>query len=274
MIDINPIRAVIRQDLLDVRRSRLLQAVFGGYMLFIVAIFLGVSLSPGPSIRTVIRITMLIGFLFVPLVALLSSYLSIAGERESGTIRFLLGYPITRSEIVLGKAITRLGVVFIAIGLAFLAGGIIAVLQFDTSHLPQVSIFGVTTALFACAFVGMALGVSATTKSRSRAMSGTFGSYFVLTLLWSPQISPVTVPGLIGTVTDSLFGIDLGGTAWNVFSNLSPATAYFWSLQILPNGLGPSSPPIGGGVAIAILIAWVILPPVVGYATFAHADIG
>ena len=272
MIDLSSVRAVISQDLLDVRRSRLLQAVFGGYVLFIVVIFLGVSLSPGPSIQGVIRLIVVIGFLFVPLIALLSGYLSIAGERESGTIRFLLGYPVRRSEIVLGKTITRLGVVFAAIGVAFLGGGAIAVVQFDTPHLGQVSIFGTMTALFAGAFVGMALGVSAATGSRSRAMSGTFGLYFVFTLLWSPQISPVTVPGLIRAGTDLVLGIELTGLIWEVFSNLSPAAAYYWSLQLL-SGFGPSSAPIGGAVAVAILAGWIIVPPVLGYLWFARTDI-
>lgn len=272
MINLSTVRAVIRQDLLNVRRSRLLQAIFGGYVLFIAIIFLGVSLSPKPSLRKVIRITVLIGFLFVPLIALLSGYLSIAGERESGTIRFLLGYPVRRNEIVLGKMITRLGVVFVAIGIAFLSGGITALVQFDTPHLTQVSIFAAMTALFAGAFVGMALGVSAAVRSRSRAMSGTFGLYFVFTLLWSPQISPVTVPGLIRAGADSLLGIELTGMGWNLFSNLSPAEAYFWSLQLLPE-FRMSSAPIGGASVVAILIGWIIVPPTLGYLIFVRADI-
>lgn len=272
MMDLSSVRAVISQDLLDVRRSRLLQAVFGGYVLFIAVIFLGVSLSPSPSLQDVVRITVLIGILLVPLIALLSGYLSIAGERESGTIRFLLGYPVRRSEIVLGKTITRLGVVFVAIGVAFLGGGVIAALQFDTPHLAQISIFAATTALFAGAFVGMAIGVSAAARSRSRAMSGTFGLYFVFTLLWS-QISPVTVPGLIRAGTDSLLGIELTGMFWEVFSSLSPAEAYYWSLQLLPEGFGPSSAPIGGAIAVVILAGWIIVPPALGYLWFARADI-
>lgn len=272
MIDLSSVRAVISQDLLNVRRSRLLQAVFGGYVLFIAVIFLGVSLSPSPSIRDVVRITAVIGFLFIPLIALLSGYLSIAGERESGTIRFLLGYPVRRSEVVLGKTITRLGVVFVAIGVAFLGGGIIAVVQFDTPHLAQVSIFAAMTALFAGAFVGMAIGISAATGSRSRAMSGTFGLYFVFTLLWSPQISPVTVPGLIAAVAESLLGIELTGMFWDVFRTLSPAEAYFWSLQLLPE-FRMSSAPIGGASVVAILTGWIVVPPVLGYLWFARADI-
>lgn len=274
MIDLSSVRAVIHQDLLDVRRSRLLQAVFGAYVLFIAVIFLGVSLSPNPSIRDVVRLTVVIGFLFVPLIALLSGYLSIAGERESGTIRFLLGYPVSRREVVLGKTITRLGVVFAAIGVAFLGGGAIAVVQFDTPHLVQISIFAAMTALFAGAFVGMALGVSAATGSRSRAMSGTFGLYFVFTLLWSPQISPVTVPGLIATIADWLLGIEPTGMFWNVFRSLSPTKAYFWSLQLLPGeAFGMSSVPIGGASVTAILVGWIIVPPALGYLSFAYADI-
>lgn len=273
MIDLNSVRAVAVQDLLDVRRARLLQAVFAGYVLFVGAIFLGVSMTSGSSVRGAIQLTMLIGFLFIPLVALLSGYLSIAGERESGTIRFLIGYPLRRSEVILGKTITRLGVVFMAVGVAFLGSGVIAALQFDAPRLDQLAIFAGTTALFAGAYVGMAVGVSGASGSRSRAMSGTVGTYFLFTLLWS-KISPVTVPGLIETLADSLLGVTLGGPLWDLFSILSPAEAYFWSLQLLPGeAFRMTAAPVDGVGVLAILIGWIVVPPALGCISFRRADI-
>jgi hypothetical protein len=48
------------------------------------------------------------GALLIPLAALVAAYLSIAGERESGSIKFALSLPISRGDLVLGK--TLLGV--------------------------------------------------------------------------------------------------------------------------------------------------------------------
>lgn len=273
MIDATSVRNVVRQDFLDVRRARLVQGVLVLYVLFVGLGFLGVSLSAEPSVVDAIQLTTLIGLLFVPLVALLAGYLAIAGERESGTIRVLLGYPLDRSEILLGKFLSRLGIVVGAIGIAFGCAGLIAAIQFASPQLATIGLFAVLTALFAGAYVGMAVGVSAATGSRSRAMSGIVGLYFVFTLLWS-QTVPVTVPKLVSGLLNGLFGIDPSGAFWNVFSNLSPAMAYFWSLQLLPlETFQMSQPPVGGLTVVGLLLAWIVVPPALGYLSFVRADI-
>ena len=54
----------------------------------------------------------------VPLIALLLGFDAIVGERERGSLDLLLAYPITRSELLLGK---YLGLA-LALALAMLAG--------------------------------------------------------------------------------------------------------------------------------------------------------
>lgn len=273
MIDVGSVRAVLRQDLLDVRRARLVQGVLTMYVLFVGLVFLGVSLSPDPSVSGAIQLTSLLGFLFIPLVALLAGYLAIAGERESGTIRFLVGYPVLRSEVLLGKFLSRFGLVTGAIGVAFLGAGAIATVLYADPVLLTVAVFGVLTALFAGSYVGMAVGVSAATGSRSRAMSTIVSLYFVFTLLWS-HILPVTLPKLIAGAASGLLGVQLSGPVWNVFANLSPAMAYFWSLQLLPvQAFEMQQVPVGPVTVLCILIAWIVVPPALGYLSFARADI-
>ncbi|WP_276271588.1 ABC transporter permease [Haloarcula litorea] len=267
------VAAVLRQDLTDVVRARLIQAVLALYVLFVGIIYLGVSLSAEPRVEGAIQLTLLVGLLFVPLVAALAGSLAVAGERESGTIRFLLGYPLARLELVVGKLLARLLVVVGAVAVAFAVGGVLALTRFPTPRLGAVAVFGALTALFAAAYVGMAVGVSAAVGSRSRAMSGVVGLYFVFTLLWS-QVAPVTVPGILAAGLDWAFGVRPSGPVWTVFANLSPAQAYFWSVQLVP---GPafemSGAPLDGPTLVAVLAAWVVVPPALGYLRFARADI-
>lgn len=52
---------------------------------------------------------------FVPMLGLGISYASIAGERDSGSIKILLSLPNSRRDVVLGKFIGRCAVLTLAI---------------------------------------------------------------------------------------------------------------------------------------------------------------
>lgn len=265
--------AVVRQDLLDVRRGRLVQVSSVLYVLFVGIIFMGTALSEGTTVADALRFVVLIGFLFVPLVSLMIGYLAIAGERESGTIRFLIGYPLTRSEVVLGKYLSRLAIITLAVSAAFVAGGAISVILFAEPSLSLVGTFAGLTLLFAASYVGIALGISTVSDSRRRAMTYTVAVYFVLTLLWS-GVAPVTVPKIVGGALNLLLNIQPSGTAWAIFSSLSPAEAYLEALQLLPGEtLFRTNREIGAVPVVVIMLSWITVPPLLGYQSFRRADI-
>jgi ABC-2 type transport system permease protein len=265
------VRDVVRQDILAVRRTRLVQAVVGLYVVLVGLIFWLGALDPDFVVTDGVQVTVLFGFLFVPLVSLMTSYLSVAGERESGTIRFLLGYPVTRSEVVLGKHLSRLAIVWTGVLLAFVVGTAGAIVLYPDPRLPTIIMFCALTLLFAGAYVGVGTAISVTSRSRRRAMTKTAVVYFVLTLFWS-RAGPTTVPQIISVALDSVFGIQPSGDAWQVFEALSPGEAYFQTLQLLPGGLLGNAPVSGAGV-VAILCLWIVVPPALSYLYFADADI-
>jgi len=59
--------------------------------------------------------------------ALIAAYLAIAGERESGSLKLLLGLPPSRGEVLVGKFLGRSGVVAIGLVLGFLVSGVVTV---------------------------------------------------------------------------------------------------------------------------------------------------
>jgi len=263
---------VVRQDFLNVRRASLLRAVLGLYVLFAVLVFTGARFDPDGSVSLAIEFTVILGLFFIPLVALLAGYLAVAGERESGTIRFLLGYPVSRGEVVVGKLLSRLGLIAAAVVIAFLVGCLIVVGLYDQPQLPLIGVFALLTVLFAGSYVGMAIGVSATSATRGRAMTKTVAVYFLFTLLWS-RVGPITVPQVVRGAVDTAFDVQLSGPAWRVFQSLSPAEAYFNSLQLLPNSNFGGGGQIGGGTVVVIMLGWVLLPPAIGYVSLSRADI-
>ena len=62
--------------------------------------------------------------LFVPLIALITGGISIAGERESGTLTYLLSHPVTKSEVFFGKFLGLLITIWFSIAIGFGMAGI------------------------------------------------------------------------------------------------------------------------------------------------------
>jgi len=104
--------------------------------------------------------------LLVPIMALIAAYLAIAGERESGSLKVLLGLPPSRGEVLVGKFLGRSGVVAVGLVLGFAVSGVVTLAVYGT--LPLTAFVGTTalTAFLGVAFVGIAVGISALTATR------------------------------------------------------------------------------------------------------------
>lgn len=117
MLAIETIFTITQKELRDARRNRwfLLYAVaFGGLSLALAWMTLSGGGSRGLAGygRTSASLLNLI-LLIVPLMGLTLGALSLAGEREKGTLLYLMAQPITQGELLLGK--------FIGLALALLA---------------------------------------------------------------------------------------------------------------------------------------------------------
>ncbi|QGA81075.1 ABC transporter permease subunit [Halomicrobium sp. LC1Hm] len=266
-MNLSRVRAVAAQDFLDVRRARLVQGVASMYVLFVTAVFAGLTLTSDPSVPTGIEIARAIAILFVPLVALIAGYLAVAGERESGTIRFLLGYPVTRSEVVVGKILSRMGIVLLSILVGFVLATVAVLVEYPEPNLGMLWGFAALTCLFALSYVGVAIGISAATATRSRAMTAVISVYFVFTVMWN------AVPPLVQFVANYLFDVTLDGTLWMLFSSLAPPRAFGLSLSALPGDAVQAPPVLGWETGVILLVLWAVGPILLGYWWFSRSDV-
>ena len=217
--------------------------------------------------------------MLVPVVALVAAYLAIAGERESGSIRVLLGLEPRRGTVVLGKFLGRAAVVVVGLTAGSLAAVPTAIAY---GGLPVVAFAGIValTCALGVAFVGLAVGVSAAAATRGRAMTLGIGAYLALALLWDlvPQGAHLVVEG--AAPAGSVPG-------WFVLlQGLSPSGAYSALVQAVVHATEPSFPGIAGAVAgstpaylhwavfVVVLALWTALPLLAGYVTFARSDLG
>ena len=240
------------------------------------------------------------GFLAFALafIALITSYGAVIDERESGTLKLLLSLPHDRRDVVAGKIAGRSAVVVIPALVGFLIA-LIALLATGTRivpghFFPQVGL----TALLAVAFVSIGVGVSASASSGRQATLGTLGLYFLFALLWSfvargfPQLLTEIakrVPGLAPlsdplTVKLRLFVKYLNPlrayetlVAEVYFGDPIQARlvkeGFFAQAQAAPV-LQESMPVyLSGGFIFAVLLGWIVVPPLLGYWSFRDQDL-
>ncbi|MDG5777957.1 ABC transporter permease [Haloarculaceae archaeon H-GB2-1] len=227
----------------------------------------------------------------VPIIAIAVAYAAITREREKGSLKLLLSLPHTRADVVVGKVVGRSGVVAvpIAVGMlitmavvlptqiAFKAGGFVT--------------FALLTMLLGVAFVGLSVGVSAATSTSRRSMVGTVGLFVYFYLFWNSFARGVgqLLKDHAGIATDTQLHVTL------FLKLLNPTQAYQTLLtsalgtetyvararmfsglmgQIVAQQLKGSLPfYLGDGMALAILLAWLVVPVALGYVVFQAADL-
>lgn len=217
--------------------------------------------------------------MLVPIVALVAAYLAIAGERESGSLRFLLGFEPTRSRVVLGKFLGRSAVVGVGLAVGFVLASALSWVVYGGLPVGAfLAVLALTVGL-GVSFVGIAVGISAATPTRARAMTLGIASYLGLALLWDliPQGAHLVVEGS-----------PPGGSvpAWFLLlEGLSPSGAYSALVTRALSRADPALPGpealLGGPVPVflewwvfaLVLVAWTVVPLVGGYVAFERADL-
>lgn len=180
------------------------------------------------------------GTFLLPLGVLLLSYRSVVGERTSGSLKFVLGLPLTRSDILVGKVLGRSAGLAVPISAAAIVLGIIGFIRFGAfSPLLFCGVL-LATLLYVVTLVSIATAISAITTSTVRAAGTVFGGiYLVLTVFWT-RFAELIYTFLGGSSTGS-FSAPADGLFF-VLLRLSPGRAYRlltnWLLGVGNSGAG------------------------------------
>ena len=268
---------VAKKDFLDVRRAKIVWFVAGLYAFFMVLMFyFGQNNVPEPDVRNALLDLTGIGAMFIPLIALVTAYLAIAGERESGGIKYLLSIPNSRRDVVLGKFLTRTGIVTASILGSFLLGAVLTVLWYPSLEAETFVGIAALTVLYALTYVAVAIGISAATASRSRAMGGAIGFFFVTNVL--NLFGPFRIA--IEYVFNDLAGLGISDHQIGfVQSVISPTAAYVNTTSLAFSeefATMPADTPwyLQGETMLVVLLAWLVVPLALGIWRFERADLG
>lgn len=202
----------------------------------------------------------------VPLIALLLAYDAIIGEEENGTLILLLTYPISKSDIILGKFLGHGVILSLATLVGFGSAAIaIATLVADVDSaflLLSFTKFILSSVLLGLVFLAFAYVLSCYAKEKSTAIGLALGLWFLFVLVFDLVLlallvmsegafNPDTLPWLLLlNPTDvyrliNLMGLDMGGNGVGVMSlaaDLPVSASVLWAV-------------LGLWVALALLLA-------------------
>ncbi|MFB6132253.1 MAG: ABC transporter permease, partial [Halanaeroarchaeum sp.] len=122
---------VARKEFADAVRSRTIWGIVA-----VIAVMTSVAMAVtafvpgGANVFSAVGGASQFAGILVPIMALVAAYLSIAGERESGSIKILLGLPPTRGEVLVGKFVGRSLVVIVGIVAGFAVASVVAVAMY------------------------------------------------------------------------------------------------------------------------------------------------
>ncbi|MBL4807578.1 MAG: ABC transporter permease [Rhodobacteraceae bacterium] len=267
--------AIVRLELLIARRnmwvatSLILMGLFSSVLTLAGGAPTG-TLGVDPLLVAVTSITTLSVYL-VPLIGLLLSFDSIAGEAERGTLALSLTYPVSRGEILLGKFLAHLMVLgfAVAVGLALTAG--LTIWKYgaaDLSYLPLLKLFATSLALGA-AFLGIGYCVSALVRQASTASGIVIIIWLVCVVLYDLGLLGALVADSGGYFTKTVF-------PWLLIAN--PADAFRLinmpaeTVSTLASGLGAAGPTIGLASPLVSLLLWPVMALFLAWLAFRRVE--
>lgn len=285
------LRTVVEDDLLRLRRSPLgwgvalsVLAPTAGIAAIVVLLEL-VNVTGGqaaPFDNIMMTVGVLLSFL-LPFVAMLGSYSAIVYERESGSVRFLLGLPNSRWDAYAGKYVSRTVLLVVSILAGFLT---LALVGFGILTEPSVSgllLFVLATVAFALVFVGFGIAISSVANSLIGATAGIIGTYVVFRGGWMiAQFAGMYITPPRGEVGPPY-------PDWFFFlGRANPLNAYLKVVvevfdrgpntlvrQVLLTNPAPEVNTVATGTPYAVLalVGWLVVVPLVGYLLFRRKDL-
>jgi len=211
------------------------------------------------SLSTTVASLASLAVFLIPLIALLLSYDSFVGEQESGTLLLLLTYPLSKSQLLLGKFIGQGGIIALATLLGFGTSAILLYFQLgDSAIIRAFGLFIVSAILLGLSFTAIAYLISLSVSEKSKAAGVALITWFLFALAFDLVLLALLV------------GVEESGVTQQGLTQLmmlNPADIFR-----LINLAGLDTRDVNGALAVAIntslsqiqlilvLVTWIVLP--------------
>ncbi|PKG74392.1 copper ABC transporter permease [Shewanella sp. GutCb] len=201
----SPILVIAYKELRDSLRNRWILFMGSIFMLLSLSVTFAGSAVTGelalPPLANLMSSLSTTSVFIIPLAAILLSYDSFVGEQEAGTLLLLLSYPISRSQILIGKLLGHSVVMLITTSCAFGSTAVL-LLVFGSQYsvVEVVSVFGqfiISSNLLALIFILLGYIVSLRATEKAKAVAGLLFVWFILVLIYDLLLLTVLVSDVV-----------------------------------------------------------------------------
>ncbi|RQG95158.1 ABC transporter permease [Natrarchaeobius chitinivorans] len=289
-INLESIRAIAKKDFQDSFRSW----VFWGLSIFfftllvastgIISYFEG-DLIAAEGATTVVLIDQVRGLtqLVIPLIALILGWKSVAGERESGSIKILLSLPHSRTDVLIGKLIGRSAVLAVSLTVGFaLAAVVVAALigSFDVGDYLGLLVVSI---LYGVAYTSLAIAASSMTRSTTIAGAAIFGIFVLFYIIWDTIVTAIYLLMIFDYLPDN----ETMAQVVLFFQSLDPGTAYATVLSLATSVAEMDDQTVAAleamfdtvpfyltdWFALVVLLFWIVVPMAIAIIRFDRTDL-
>jgi len=222
--------------------------------------------APTGSVRaseldiTVISLASLSVYL-IPLIALMLSFDALVGEFERGTMMLLLTYPVTRWQVIIGKFIGHVSILFVAIFAGY--GGAIFIMTMLTGGSSEgwqaYGIMMISSLVLGAVFIALGYLLSVLVKERATAAGTAIGLWLVFVVLYD-----LLLFGILLLDEGQLIGQQL----FSLLMLISPTDSYRILNLSLFEGVSQAAGIAGiaseagmsGALLISVMLLWVVVP--------------
>lgn len=285
----HPILTIARKEYVENVRSAAVLLISGIFLVLtlLVAYYSRIFTPEGgtASLAETIRgMDGIAGFL-VPILALIIAHATFAGEQEAGSLALLLAQPVTRLHVLAGKFIGLAGVLVTTVVVGFGIGGLYVGSRAPDTSWRDLGIFIGATALWASAWVSIAMFFSAMLKRRNTAIGASIATWFLFAVVW--QLLFFLVFFILegqGGVMDLSRGEAPAWAAFFALLNPNQAESLFLASSVESfrgniSGLLVRADLLGVGAEaqawffLGVLVLWVVLPLVGAWAALERKDL-
>lgn len=217
------------------------------------------SIKAGAMDVTVISLASLSVYL-IPLIALMLAFDALVGEFERGTMMLLLTYPVTRWQVIIGKFLGHVMILFIAIFVGY--GGAMLIILASGGSIEgwqaYVSMMA-SSLLLGTIFIALGYLISVLVKERATAAGAVIGLWLVLVVLYGLLLFGALVIDKEQVISQQLF---------STLMLLSPTDSYRILNLSMFEGVSQAAGIAGvasdagmsNALLLTVLLLWVITP--------------
>ncbi|WP_254763396.1 ABC transporter permease subunit [Natrinema marinum] len=206
----------------------------------------------------------------IPLTGILLGYDAVVGERESGALLLSLSLPHGRDDFVLGKVLSRVGLLSGAILAAMVVGAGLVVYPFGQLVVVRFCGFVATTVAFGAIWTNLGIAASLSTATKQRASVLAFGLFFLFVMVWDGIASALQ----FGLNRVGLTDGPLPGPVQFIFDLEPGAVFQRVTAGFLDPGTSVDGPwYLSEWVALVVFVLWLIGPLALTYSRFAGSDL-